>query len=526
MRMCTDKIRQFLDRMAAPLLMTVTLMLCACQFSDGLEDCDDGQQNTEIKKYINLTVTVSAGNTVTRAGNQPAGGEDGDGREHGLERESSVSGITLILYKDDAGINTANDPVIDFVAYYTTKSATPNVVDGKDIEAAYTTGDRLINSDDFDIANTVYHAIVVANKDLTGVVKKGEKLSKVRDMIIRENLYSGSYNNATDFIMSSGNDVTIDPAAALLDKTDPHKHYYRYTNIVIERLAARIDFWAAGSEGYKTSTENKAYTTPGYEYQVYDGETATADRFVVTGITPFNLNSYGNKTATAAEGGKIENYGGEYLIKRVADEVKKDFTPKYLGDETGANYVIDPATLIKSGGNLTYFKNQLSGIVGNTTHSGVTGFYRGMATLHGNIDTAGKEGFEDNGMTGDNLIIGYPMENTLWNKSQLYYFATGLAIEGDYYENGSGTPKHRIYYGYLRHNGTSESAYPAMLKDDKLLENETATSENAMEYGIVRNNIYRVYISKINKEADGTPKITLNIKVKKWDVFTHKTIYM
>jgi hypothetical protein len=44
----------------------------------------------------------------------------------------------------------------------------------------------------------------------------------------------------------------------------------------------------------------------------------------------------------------------------------------------------------------------------------------------------------------------------------------------------------------------------------------------AMKYGIVRNNIYRVCINHIDEKRN----MEINIKVKKWDVFTHSTIYM
>jgi hypothetical protein len=44
----------------------------------------------------------------------------------------------------------------------------------------------------------------------------------------------------------------------------------------------------------------------------------------------------------------------------------------------------------------------------------------------------------------------------------------------------------------------------------------------AMKFGIVRNNIYRVSIGRIDEK--GT--LELKIKVKKWDPFIHDFIYM
>ena len=76
---------------------TCLAMLSACYNYDqeGIEEV-----NAE-NYYINLAISVSNGNEhSTRADEQPAGGEDGNGREAGFERENTINGITLILYQD------------------------------------------------------------------------------------------------------------------------------------------------------------------------------------------------------------------------------------------------------------------------------------------------------------------------------------------------------------------------------------------------------------------------------------------
>ena len=256
------------------------------------------------------------------------------------------------------------------------------------------------------------------------------------------------------------------------------------------------------------------YSTPGYEYSV-DG---TSDKFVVTGIMPFNLN-----------GGNATN-GGEYIIKRLAGAIAATPTFTYLADETGSNYVVDPATINKTDGTLTYMKNTLTTLQGEGTLADITSlssntYYKSISDLHTAVNatesSAGYPTLIEGSLSGENAIIAYPMENTLWGASRLYNYATGIAIEGDYYYNGTGTPEHRIFYGYMRHNGTSASAYAAMLGAD-LSNTETSTSANCMEFGVVRNNIYRIYISKINSINN----MTIKIKIKKWDKFEHEVIYM
>ncbi len=127
------------------------------------------------------------------------------------------------------------------------------------------------------------------------------------------------------------------------------------------------------------------------------------------------------------------------------------------------------------------------------------------------------------GGTADNMIIAYPKENTLLAASPLYYYATGLAIEGYYYagDDATKTPTRYVYVGYMRHQGESSASYPA-LEAGSLDKTLTGSSTVAMNFGVVRNNIYRVRINKINEKGE----MELKIKVKKWDPYVHAYIYM
>ena len=223
--------------------------------------------------------------------------------------------------------------------------------------------------------------------------------------------------------------------------------------------------------------------------------------------------------------------GGEFLIKRLANEVSASPTITYLADETGSNYVMDPATSYKTEGELTYFKNKLleMGNLADITSLSTNTYYKSIASLHSAVTAMGSDTgyptYTEGSLSGENVIITYPMENTLWGASLLYNYATGIAIEGDYYFNGTGEPEHRVFYGYLRHNGTSASAYSAML-GSAMNTMATSTSSNCMEYGIVRNNIYRVYISKINSIQDNNLLIKIKIEETKWRHVDNPTIYI
>ena len=500
-------------------------MMSACYSYDS--DFVDGVNTGDC--YINLAISVNNGNQYsTRAGEQPASGEDGDGREAGYVRENTVAGITLILYQDAAGINTSSDPTLDLVRYFPVTKVGSSQSQGtsydaganhtnhpSQVEAKYTTGPQLIGKrgmTSIDFTKT-YHAIVIANYDMTSSLTEGtSKLSDVRDATLTT-IYSGDYtktaNLFTNFIMSSEEDNTLNFAeTGVMSEDDTGDKIYSFDDdthpLVIERMAARIDFWSKGAS-YQTKNGDGegsgTYDTPGYVYRPWKTDDTTtptsSDRFVLTSITPFNLNN-----------------GSEYLLKRTNDAAK------YLVSETGSNYVIDPTTSTKTGtATPSTFVNALSGIaeltdLSSNTYSHTIAAMHGLTSASSTID--GKE----------NIVICYPMENTLPDESPLYYYATGIVIEGDYYTDDDVSKKeHRVYFGYIRHQGESDEAYDALLPSELDTSVKTSSS-NPMNFGIVRNNIYRIYIDKVLEKTPEGPRLRIKIREAKWRHVDNPTIYI
>lgn len=484
-------------------LVAVSILLplvCACYDYDTYNDTDNNNvtattpQMATANQYINLTITVSSGSGdgTTRA---PLGGEDGDGREAGFARENFVEGITLMLYEDEAGINTTStETKLAFVRYFPVVKREPSTKDK--VEVTYTTGDHSLENSGLDLSKS-YHAIVVANADLTSEFNTESTVKTVRDHTLTK-IYDGDVlkADAKNFVMSLERDYEIDFKANKNKTTTTNgKTYYNFDDIYIERLAARVDFWT------KNATYNdKDYTTPGYVYTA----TNKTDKFVLTHVTPFNLYN--------AE---------EYLLKRTNDTR----TP-YLDKETTTNYVVDPEWGNKTtdeAADAAYYANPLSALVVDETSK--TDYRQDAMSLHNNA--AQKAPFTDDG-GHENFILCYPKENTLKAESPLYYYATGLCIEGYYYKAGKDEPEHRVYYGYLRHQGENEGdgTYTIVAKDG--LDKEATGKENvAMNFGVVRNNIYRISIEEVKGSTEEEkPSIKLQIKVKKWDTFTHDIIYM
>ena len=490
------------------LLTGAVLLLSACS---AVVDGDGSTTQNTNNHFINLAVSVVNGQKVMTRG-VPTGGEDGDGREEGFERENAITGITLILYQSATGINDGSNPTIDFVAYYpvsrTTKDANTR------IEATYETGNQLVPHNTIDFTKT-YHAIVVANADLTSSITTSSTLNDVRNMTLTT-IYSGNETQPAQqcagFVMSSEQDNILNfSVKGTRDAAGDYYYDMSDSPLVIERMAARIDFWAvngAYDDGITSGSHHAGY--------LYSVTGSTDDKFVVTGIMPFNLT---NGQAT---------YGTEYLLKRLTESLST-VTPQWLIDETTANYVLDPKTTTKvstGDGSNPALMNSLENVTGlNETAFLANSYYKSVAAMHAAVvsgTSAGYTSLTDLSKTGEDVIVAYPMENTLIpNQSLLYYQATGIAIEGYYYKGGiSATPTRKVYYGYLRHQGDADSY-------DILTTNDTSekSATTPMNIGVVRNNIYRIWIGSIQKEQEDI-KVTLNIKVKKWDKFEHETIYM
>lgn len=494
------------------LLQILIAIAIAVTFSACSDDKNSADMPNVGNCYVNFAISVSNGDTKMRAAT-PTGGEDGDGREAGFVRENTISGITVILYRDAAGINTSSDPTLELVRYF---HVTERATGTSPYEITYTTGLQPIGKHHLDLSAT-YHAIVIANApEVANSLTEGTStLSDIRNVTLNRVCLGDPTMSAADcnnFVMSSEKDNIINFGSVTIKNLDGTTYtpgndmYYDLTAqpVVIERMAARIDFWSKNSNGYMTSTENAAYTIPGYEYNV----TGCSDKFVVTGIVPFNLT---NGHAT---------YGTEYLLKRLRMDIADDATTSYLANETTTTYVIDPKTddkgaslhpLLTSSLQSVYDLINDASTLENTTYNP---YYHSIASMHGVESVSSSIGDKEN------VAVCYPMENCLLPTSKLYYHATGIAIIGYYYKNGTGTGTRMVYLGYLSHQGDAET-YDINPNTIPLGTTDAMGDITAMKYGIVRNNIYRVSIEGISPLAG---KLSLKVAVHDWREVTHPQI--
>lgn len=405
----------------------------------------------DMKAYLQVKVTVEgSGDTrASRATTEPQGGEDGNGREPGINKENDVNSLTVLLYKSNKDDLSDDNAIIDYV--YTFTNLTKATTSTSGIDATYTTVPKEI---DAAIVDKNYHVIVIANADDMTSRCKGKKISEIRDLqMSKVCTRDADITKFSNFIMSSKKDATIDFTTEG-SETDPY-----VVNVDIERLAARIDI-------IPNATYDAASNA--YYYDVKDGANVIGG-FKLESVTP-------SKVLTK----------GEYLIKRVSSAAAVSAVTYFGLEEMDAttkastNYVVCPWTKDRTG--LTLAKAE-----------GPASLYKVKETT--STSTAvGKASY----------ILDYVMENTTTNNAEDY--STGLIFKGKYYEasdwdatnhrpiaSATGTDKEYTYT--IRHsdpNGTGPSTAP-------------------MYYGIVRNNIYQVKIEGVVGKTKGL-KLTIHVR--------------
>lgn len=331
----------------------------------------------DMKAYLQVKVTVEgSGDTrASRATTGPQGGEDGDVREKGINKENDVNSLTVLLYKSDKDDLSEADATINYVYTFTNLN---KVTTSSGSDATYTTVPKEI---DASIVGKNYHVIVIANADDMTSRCKGKKISEVRDLqMSKVCTRDADITNFSNFIMSSKKDAMID-----FTKEGSETNPYQVT-VDIERLAARIDI-----------IPNTTYdvTGKGYYYNVMDG-TNVIGGFKLESVTP-------TKVMTK----------GEYLIKRVSSD-KDVSSVTYFGEEkmdattkASTNYVVCPWTKDRTG--LTLAEAE-----------GPTSFYNVKETT-------------STSTTDPSYILDYVMENTTTDNKEDN--STGLIFKGKYYES-------------------------------------------------------------------------------------------
>ncbi len=338
--------------------------------------------------YVGLNISAGNANQVTKA--NPTGGEEGDGREEGVRDENVVSNITAFFFESDKGINSdASTPIVARQSWpssaFTYKGNTQYTTDPIEVEH-------------LQVGHT-YDVLVITNVDpIFGM--DVNTLGELRNMTTSDIWkYERDWTSNderyihTKFVMASadaGNKLFIHNANS---STNPAT-----TSLInVERLSARVDYQARGSEGEAAGV-----------YMVKD-KTRNAEIGKAKILGAMLINTL-NATAPS------------YLFKHVTKE-NEDFTTgaiDYLGLETvkggnvATNYVLDPKS--RAGKHKADFEP-------------VT-YYPNIG--YADLDWSQKILTEScvAGLTDDYICIGYPKENV--NRIGKRTHTTGVVFQAQY----------------------------------------------------------------------------------------------
>lgn len=499
------------------LLLLLFPLLQACSSADEPEPSPSGK----VHHFVNLTVQVASARSsratdfsAPKVSRTSVAEDEGYEKVTAEERESAVSSITVFIYPSEADINNdadAANTIVRAFSWHVTKTD----VTSADGTVSYSTGSRVLPDD---IEEGDYKILVVANADLSEL--DGTSLEVVRDYIYNTPAYSVSSTDpryqfdpiqSRDFVMASTEEVGL----AILPiygatGSNYHRHgseenpYKPDRNITIERLAARIDLALDPSLYHEVKDAQGNVTDRWYEYPVTDEQGHQVATFRLTQACPFNLTRE------------------QYLFKHTTTGTDEaNLTIQVPGRETqqsaggkATNYVIDPETFHQ--GNMqeivgTYYTDYLY-------HENIGENAAQLQTLY-HVPKADNERLtpwtNSEGKALKYYTLSYSAENTVLASTQqtnnVADYLPGIRFYGKYLLDGADPSSARdIPFDYfIRHATPSGTVDPTQ----------------PMAYGLVRNNIYRIYIRSIRRLKDDF-SIQIQVIVLPWQYYEHSDIYM
>lgn len=278
--------------LGSALCLALMLVTVGCSQDDltGGDGKTDGVKSTS---YVTLSLAMPS-STGTRA----TGGETGDDLEKGQSYENVIRSAVAFFYQG-TGINATNNPEI-LAAVDFTFPENDGTDEEKPVDRIYTTQPQEVS-----LENGTYRVIVVANPGTDWWTGRNLKLDDVRNHIQEQAWTVDNDGNYSNFLMSLADER--DGSAVIELNSNPQDDPAKAI-VYVERMAARVD--------YKDGRQDLVCDDP----------------------------DYSNATVKIVGAALVNNLTkGSYLLKRVADDVDETGLT-YLGDETLANYVLDPWT--------------------------------------------------------------------------------------------------------------------------------------------------------------------------------------
>ena len=517
---------------------------------------DEGMEDTYIRLSIN-----AYGKALTRGaydGERPYGGEDGDGTEAARNNENNIDDITIFIYNSTTGINDAATTTIKFAKYFNNLKLSSS--------GTYTTAPLKLSS------STDAKKYIAASGDRILIVANAGDLSSLTTLgAVREATINRAWIANTDitkyshFAMSSAykDDGEIELSHSG-EYADPFE-----AEVSVERVAARIDFSFSQDLGSVSRSPI-----------VYPVEAVPGDEFHISHIRIVNASvapAYAFKRTATAVNPSLEDV--EYLGDETYTKVEHSATGTEYHIPT--NYVVDPHTTDRKDGASISSETLVTWYGGSTLEESFNASFSSYDTYKVHSSTDDSEVFTADG--NHCFILGYVMENTMDKSCVDGRVMTAIQIRGtyvpakvyDYTDDAaknykekvsSYTPGATFYYYSNKTNPENSYAFisltaannfaaestddyeigtyvngicyyyvwirHAMYDKDTDAASEHKSGNFPMEYGIVRNNIYRIYVDKVSKIGPAEPNpeipdlIYSHLYIRDWRSRIHDDILL
>lgn len=464
----------------------------------------DAMENAEVREgtmFLDVRLSVGDGGPSKRG--NPAGGEDGDGREPGNDDENAVTGLTVFLFPNEADLNSETgraQPVL--AAYYFDGGDLSQV--GTGVNVSYATKKPL---DVSDLNLDQCKVLAVVNADYSGNFENGTwtTLADLRDWQTGNDLWREATDpqniRKTNFLMSSTELATVTDIRNSTEASPAKAVVY------VERLAARVD--------YRTGRD---------VFDVVDGGQNTVGEVEITGAALVN---------------RLD--GDVNLLKHVSDDYTEEVADAAIGRGEAAD-----------GGRATNW-------VVDAYETADKKFGDFLPTL---TEDAGWEDLFSKGlpMTASNgtkwNCLGYVRENTnrIQGADELRRYATGVVFRAQYNVKADGfTEGGDIFkygnglYATLEAAGEAAGAPESVTVEDcagygityypkgvcyytywiKHADDGDDTAFGTMEYAIVRNNLYQLTVTSVSGIGDPQPgdsELTIEVAVRNWQAMDEENV--
>lgn len=522
------------------MLAVVVSIMVACSSESELSH---EQQNGEGRGYVSLRISTGVRNSGTRA--VPLGGEYGDGLEPGQHQENDINTLSLFAYQ--GGINASASTPVRLVAYLSDlnlKISDAIVEDGMFVYDVRV-DNHFINDYEFKPADKF---VVVANTPAFAVATLGDLRDTYVSLPVARGAAGEPPSKCHDFVMSNERESEYVDGTGAPD--DP-----RLIKVNIERVTARIDLITDGS--------------------VVDNETNSLLYSVNDGLLNQKVAELYLSHARVFNGMRAPSY----LIKRLAQSsTAPDY---YLQDEAkpATQFVVEPNTWKKGTDDASLFSQWYGdshiGVAASTGDSWFCDAHR----VHTAAPSASDDGFGGSTSVDANgkryYVMDYVNENTMTPANTTSEVTTGVMLRGIYkplkvykgidlsnnpvldteyaygqtfwryrpiqqtydetkalyFSNEAAAVAYRAAHPEVQSEITkftdAKCYYPVYLRHDNTV---STVDIHTMEYGIVRNNIYRLQVSFT---GPGYPVMTTEINpegirpyifVRKWYKINHPEI--